>query len=70
MGATPRNAVILSEEGGVGGSEGPPSDSASLVHRRGSFASHPPYHLAQDDSGVSYPFAIHTVLMFVNSRMP
>jgi glycosyltransferase involved in cell wall biosynthesis len=35
----------------VGGSEGPPSDSALVVHRRGSFASHPPTRLAQDDSG-------------------
>jgi glycosyltransferase involved in cell wall biosynthesis len=36
---------------GLGGSEGPPSDSAGIVHRRGSFASRPPGPLAQDDSG-------------------
>ncbi len=36
---------------GLGGSEGPPSDSAGIVHRRGSFASHPPGPLAQDDRG-------------------
>jgi hypothetical protein len=44
-----RWAVILSEGGGTGGSEGSPSDSALIVHRRGSFAPALPAALAQDD---------------------
>jgi hypothetical protein len=41
--------VILSEGGREGGSEGPPSDSAGIVHRRGAFTPTLPAPLAQDD---------------------
>ncbi|MEA2465221.1 MAG: hypothetical protein QOJ98_2968, partial [Acidobacteriota bacterium] len=42
------------ERGGwAGESEGPPSDNALVVHPQGVLRSHPPDHLAQDDSVVS-----------------